>query len=67
MMNFKMRLKTVVAMLAVAVMAATAQEAMPTMQITLDKAIEFALSENPITAMTKSVCLLKALMKCLMS
>ena len=47
MMNFKMRFMTMVTMLVVAVMAVTAQDTTPTMQITLDKAIELALSENP--------------------
>jgi outer membrane protein TolC len=41
-----MRLKTVVAMLAVMTLTVNAQEA-TTMHITLDKAIEIALSENP--------------------
>lgn len=42
-----MRLKTVVAMLAVMTLTVNAQETTPTMHITLDKAIELALSENP--------------------
>jgi outer membrane protein TolC len=41
-----MRLKTVVAMMAVMTLTVNAQEA-TTMHITLDKAIEIALSENP--------------------
>ena len=45
-MNLKMRLTTVVALLAM-LMPARAQEATPTMHLTLDKAIELALSENP--------------------
>ena len=45
-MNLKMRLKTVVAMLAVMTLTVNAQES-TTMHITLDKAIEIALSENP--------------------
>ena len=45
-MNLKMRLKTVVAVLAAITLTANAQEA-TTMHITLDKAIEIALSENP--------------------
>lgn len=44
-MNLKLRLTTMAALLA-AVMFATAQEAAPTMHLTLDKAIELALSEN---------------------
>lgn len=47
MMNFKMRFMSVVTTLAVAVISVTAQDTTPTMQITLDKAIELALSENP--------------------
>ncbi len=47
MMNFKMRFMSVVTAIAIAVISATAQETTPTMQITLDKAIELALSENP--------------------
>lgn len=46
-MNLRMRLKTVVAILAVMTLAVNAQETTPTMHITLDKAIELALSENP--------------------
>ena len=46
-MNLRMRLKTVVAMLAVMTLTVNAQETTPTMHITLDKAIELALSENP--------------------
>ena len=45
-MNLKMRLTTVFALLAM-LMPARAQETTPTMQLTLDKAIEVALSENP--------------------
>ena len=45
-MNLKMRLKSVVAMLAVMTLTVNAQET-TTMHITLDKAIEIALSENP--------------------
>ena len=45
-MNLKMRLTTVFALLAI-LMPASAQETTPTMQLTLDKAIEVALSENP--------------------
>ena len=46
-MNLKLRLKTAVAMLAAITLTVNAQETAPTMQITLDKAIELALSENP--------------------
>ena len=45
-MNLKMRLKSVVAMLAAMTLTVNAQET-TTMHITLDKAIEIALSENP--------------------
>ena len=46
-MNIKKRLKTAVAMLAAFVLSANAQETTPTMHLTLDQAIELALSENP--------------------
>ena len=46
-MNLKLRLMTAVAMLAAITLTANAQKTAPTMQITLDKAIELALSENP--------------------
>ena len=45
-MNLKMRLTTLAAMLAIFTLA-RAQEAAPEMHLTLDKAIELALSENP--------------------
>ncbi len=45
-MNFRMRLTTVVALL-VTFVTAQAQETTPTMHLTLDKAIELAMSENP--------------------
>ena len=46
-MNLRMRLKTVVAMLTAMTLTVNAQETATTMHITLDKAIEIALSENP--------------------
>ena len=46
-MNLRMRLKTVVAMLTAMTLTVNAQETVTTMHITLDKAIELALSENP--------------------
>ena len=46
-MKMKMRLMTVVALLTAISVTADAQESTPTMQITLDKAIELALSDNP--------------------
>lgn len=45
-MNLKLRLTTMAALLAT-IMFAKAQETAPTMHLTLDKAIELALSENP--------------------
>lgn len=45
-MNLRMRLTTVVALL-VTFVTAQAQETTPTMHLTLDKAIELAMSENP--------------------
>ena len=45
-MKFRMRLFTLVAMLTATMLTAKAQET-PTMSITLDRAIELALSENP--------------------
>lgn len=45
-MNIKMRFKTLIAMLALVTLT-YAQESNPTMHLTLDKAIELALSENP--------------------
>ena len=45
-MNLRMRLTTLAAMLAIFTLA-RAQEAAPEMHLTLDKAIELALSENP--------------------
>ncbi len=46
-MKMKMRLMTIVALLTAISVTANAQENTPTMQITLDKAIELALSDNP--------------------
>ena len=62
-MNLKMRLMTVVAVLAVAVTAVTAQDTTPTMQITLDKAIELALSENPTMKVAEKEIELKEVSK----
>ena len=45
-MNLKLRLTTMIALFAT-ITIANAQEATPTMNLTLDKAIELALSENP--------------------
>ena len=46
-MKMKMQLMTIVAFLTASSLTAKAQESIPTMQITLDKAIELALSDNP--------------------
>ena len=58
-----MRLKTVVAMLAVMTLTVNAQEATPTMHITLDKAIELALSENPTIKIAEKEIELKEISK----
>lgn len=62
-MNLKKRLMTVVAMLAALIPAANAQEATPTMHITLDKAIELALSENPTIKIAEKEIELKEVSK----
>ena len=62
-MNLKMRLKTVVAMLAVMTLTVNAQETTPTMHITLDKAIELALSENPTIKIAEKEIELKEISK----
>ena len=46
-MKIKMRFMAVVALLTAFSLTAKAQQEIPTMEITLDKAIELALSENP--------------------
>ena len=46
-MKMKMQLMTIVAFLTALTLTTNAQESTPTMHITLDKAIEIALSENP--------------------
>ena len=61
-MNLRMRLKTVVAMLAVMTLTVNAQEA-TTMHITLDKAIEIALSENPTIKIAEKEIELKEVSK----
>ncbi len=61
-MNLKLRLTTMAALLA-AVMFATAQEAAPTMHLTLDKAIELALSENPTIKVAEKEIELKKVSK----
>ena len=62
-MNLRMRLKTVVAMLAVMILTVNAQETTPTMHITLDKAIELALSENPTIKIAEKEIELKEISK----
>ena len=62
-MNLKMRLKTVVAILAATVLTANAQDTTPTMHITLDKAIELALSENPTIKIAEKEIELKEVSK----
>lgn len=61
-MNLRMRFKTVVAMLAIATLAYS-QEATPTMHLTLDKAIELALSENPTIKVAEQEIQLKEVSK----
>lgn len=62
-MNLRMRLKTVVAMLAMMTLTVNAQETTPTMHITLDKAIELALSENPTIKIAEKEIELKEISK----
>lgn len=57
-----MRLTTVVALLAI-LMPARAQEATPTMHLTLDKAIELAMSENPTIKVAEKEIELKKVSK----
>ena len=57
-----MRLTTVVALLAM-LMPARAQEATPTMHLTLDKAIELAMSENPTIKVAEKEIELKKVSK----
>lgn len=61
-MNSKMRLKTVVAAMAFC-MLTYAQETTPTMQLTLDRAIELALSENPTIKVAEQEITLKEVSK----
>ncbi len=62
-MNLKMRLKTVVAMLTAVTLTVNAQDTTPTMHITLDKAIELALSENPTIKIAEKEIELKEVSK----
>ena len=59
----KMRLMTVAALLTLFSVTANAQENTPTMQITLDKAIELALSENPTMRVAEKDIELKQIAK----
>ena len=62
-MNLKMRFRTVVALLALIAVTAQAQETTPTMHLTLDKAIELALSENPTMKVAEKEIELKEVSK----
>ena len=62
-MNMKMRLMTVVALLTTFTFTAKAQENTPTMHITLDKAIELALSDNPTMKVAEKEIELKEVAK----
>lgn len=62
-MNLRLRLKTAVAMLAAMTFAANAQESTTTMHLTLDKAIELALSENPTIKIAEKEIELKEVSK----
>ncbi|MBE6286070.1 MAG: TolC family protein [Bacteroidales bacterium] len=62
-MNLKMRLRTVMALLTLFAFTANAQEATPTMHLTLDKAIELALSENPTMKVAEKEIELKEVSK----
>ena len=62
-MNLKMRLRTVMALLTLFAVAANAQETTPTMHLTLDKAIELALSENPTMKVAEKEIELKEVSK----
>ena len=61
-MNIKMRFKTLIAMLALVTLT-YAQEGNPTMHLTLDKAIELALSENPTIKIAEKEIELKEISK----
>ena len=62
-MNLKMRFKTVVALLTLIAVTAQAQETTPTMHLTLNKAIELALSENPTMKVAEKEIELKEVSK----
>lgn len=62
-MKMKMRLMTIVAFLTAVTLTANAQESIPTMHITLDKAIELALSDNPTMKVAEKDIQLKEISK----
>ena len=62
-MNLKMRLKTMLAMLTALTLVANAQESKPVRKLTLDKAIELALSENPTMKVAEKEIELKEVSK----
>ena len=62
-MNLKKRLMTVVAVLSTFIPTIKAQETAPAMHITLDKAIELALSENPTIKVAEKEIELKEVSK----
>ena len=62
-MKMKMRLMTIVAFLTAFSLTANAQESTPTMHITLDKAIELALSDNPSMKVAEQDIQLKEISK----
>ena len=58
-----MRLKTVFALLSAITLTVNAQENTPTMELTLDKAIELALSDNPTIKVAEKEIELKEVSK----
>ena len=62
-MNLRMRLKTVFALLSAITLTVNAQENTPTMELTLDKAIELALSDNPTIKVAEKEIELKEVSK----
>jgi outer membrane protein TolC len=62
-MNIRMRLKTVFALLSAITLTVNAQENTPTMELTLDKAIELALSDNPTIKVAEKEIELKEVSK----
>ncbi len=62
-MNIKMRLKTALAMLALCTLTYAQETTTPTMHLTLDKAIELALSENPTIKVAEQEIQLKEVSK----